>query len=165
MKVLKWVSVCLLSLVFLSGCFGKKPGSGLESGYLTDTPLPELRYDEFMEPTGPDSYLFNDIHFDYDSYEIRWEDRETLGAIVEWMKSNDAKRLLVEGHCDERGTNEYNLALGEQRALAARQYVVDQGINPYRIQTISYGEEKPVDPGHDDGAWRQNRRSHFLIAG
>ncbi len=164
MKILKWVSIYLLSLLVLSGCFGKKPG-GPDAGTFMDTPLPELRYDEFMEPTGPDAYLFKDAHFEYDSYEIRWEDRETLGSIVEWMKSNESKRLLVEGHCDERGTNEYNLALGEHRALAARQYIVDQGINPYRIQTISYGEEKPVDPGHDDGAWRQNRRAHFLIAG
>jgi peptidoglycan-associated lipoprotein len=81
------------------------------------------------------------------------------------MKNNPEKHVLTEGHCDERGSNEYNLALGEQRALGVRQFLTDQGIEASKVQTISYGEEKPLASGQDESAWKQTRRAHFLISG
>ncbi len=79
-----------------------------------------------------------------------------------WMDANRSKRVIVEGHCDERGTNEYNMALGERRASSAKEYIVSLGISPERIETISYGEEKPFAQGSTEEAWAQNRRAHFV---
>lgn len=158
---LKLISVlCLFSVLLTSGCSWR----GKKAKYGTDVPLDDFPLSSFYEPTGSDTYVFRDIHFDYDSYNIKMEDQGVLLSIVDWTKTNADAHVLVEGHCDERGSNEYNLALGEQRALAVRQFFVDHGVNAFRVQTISYGEERPVDPGHDEGAWRQNRRAHFLIA-
>ena len=81
------------------------------------------------------------------------------------MNQNSSVRSQIEGHCDERGTNEYNLALGERRANAAKQYLTTAGISAGRLSTISYGEERPLDPGHTEAAWARNRRAHFVITG
>jgi peptidoglycan-associated lipoprotein len=103
-----------------------------------------------------------DVHFDFDRYDIRPADARTLDANAGWLKKNDGL-ILIEGHCDERGTNEYNLALGERRAQAAMNYLVAQGVSAARISTISYGKERPVCAGHDEGCWARNRRAHFLV--
>ena len=97
-----------------------------------------------------------DIHFDFDKYDIRGGDAKILDANAAWLKSND-NLVLIEGHCDERGTNEYNLALGERRANAVKQYLVAQGVPAQRINTISYGKERPEVVGSDEGAWARNR--------
>jgi len=104
-----------------------------------------------------------DIHFDFDKYNLRPDAREILkkGAPA-YLKYRDYK-LVVEGHCDERGTAEYNLALGEKRATEAAKYLADLGIDKARIKTISYGKEMPLDKGHDEAAWAKNRRAHFVI--
>jgi peptidoglycan-associated lipoprotein len=112
----------------------------------------------------PGSSIFDDIHFDFDSYEILSLDAGTLQEISIWLTEHEDIRVMVEGHCDERGTNEYNMALGEQRALAARRYLVHLGIASSRLGTISYGEESPFDPRSTEDAWAKNRRAHFVIS-
>ena len=116
----------------------------------------------FVEPA--DKVTFVEIFFDYDSSNIRENAKSTLANISKWMNDNASKHLLIEGHCDERGTKEYNLALGEQRALSVRRYLTGLGIEPKNLHTISYGEERPAAKGHDETSWGKNRRAHFLIS-
>jgi peptidoglycan-associated lipoprotein len=104
-----------------------------------------------------------DVHFEYDKYDIRPEDAKTLDANASWLKSNAENLVLIEGHCDERGTNEYNLALGERRAKATMNYLVSQGVQANRITIISYGEERPLCNEKTDSCWAKNRRAHFLV--
>ena len=113
---------------------------------------------------GKEEKALNDIHFDLDRYDIKAEDATILQKDYSWIKANNPKGLIVvEGNCDERGTVEYNLALGERRAKAAEQYLVSLGLDKGRMKTISYGKSKPVDPGHDEAAWAKNRRDHFVV--
>jgi peptidoglycan-associated lipoprotein len=104
-----------------------------------------------------------DIHFDFDKYVIRPRDAEVLQANARWLRANQNALLLIEGHCDERGTEEYNLALGERRAKAATDYLVAQGIAASRVTTISYGKERPQCTEHSEACWAKNRRAHFLV--
>ena len=110
------------------------------------------------------SKVFADINFEFDQYRVLDRDVPTLEGVAAWLRENPDARVLIEGHCDERGTNEYNMALGEQRALAARRYLVGLGIDSGRLTTISYGEERPVALGGTEDAWSQNRRGHFAVA-
>src|SRR6266566_1804747 len=103
------------------------------------------------------------IHFDYDKAIIRGGDAAVLDQKVAILQANPALRIRISGHCDERGSDEYNLALGNRRATAAKQYVVSHGIDGSRIETVSYGEERPLAQGHDEEAWAQNRRDEFEI--
>ena len=103
------------------------------------------------------------VFFNYDEAEILPQARSVLQRNSDWMQKWPSTRISVEGHCDERGTPEYNLALGERRALAARDYLVSLGISSERLRTVSYGKEFPFDPGHDEEAWQRNRRAHFVI--
>jgi len=103
-----------------------------------------------------------DVFFDFDKYDIRPSDAKMLDTNAAWLKSND-NLVLIEGHCDERGTNEYNLALGERRAKAAMNYLVAQGVQASRITIISYGKERPTCTEHSESCWAQNRRAHFLV--
>ena len=102
-----------------------------------------------------------DIHFDFDKYDIRPGDAKILDGNAGWLKGNN-DLVLIEGHCDERGTNEYNLALGERRAKATMNYLVSQGVQAARITIISYGEERPLCTEHNEACWARNRRAHFL---
>ena len=104
-----------------------------------------------------------EVYFDFDKYDIRPEDAKTLDANATWLKSNGDNLVLIEGHCDERGTNEYNLALGERRAKATMNYLVSQGIQANRITIISYGEERPVCTEKTEACWAKNRRANFLV--
>jgi peptidoglycan-associated lipoprotein len=128
-----------------------------------DVPLESTPRKEFLDPTPAERDKLRTIYFDYDKSDIRPEYRVILEGIAQWMKDNPARNLLTEGHCDERGTNEYNLALGERRALSVRRYLIGLGVHPDRLHTISYGEEKPADPGHTEEAWARNRRAEFKI--
>jgi len=110
-----------------------------------------------------ESRLLKDIYFDFDKYDIRSEDTEILKENAALLMNYPKVKIQVEGHCDERGTNEYNLALGERRANAAKKYLLSLGISTDRISSISYGEEKPLDAGHNEAAWFKNRRGHFVI--
>ena len=103
-----------------------------------------------------------DVFFDFDKYDIRAADAKLLDTNAAWLKTND-NLVLIEGHCDERGTNEYNLALGERRAKAAMNYLVAQGVQASRITIISYGKERPTCTEHSESCWAQNRRAHFLV--
>jgi peptidoglycan-associated lipoprotein len=103
------------------------------------------------------------IYFDFDKYDIRPGDAKTLDGDAAWLKTKADNLVLIEGHCDERGTNEYNLALGERRAKATRDYLVSAGIDGSRITVISYGEERPACSDRTESCWAQNRRAHFLV--
>ena len=108
--------------------------------------------------------VYEDILFDYDRSLIKSEAIPILKLITEDMRKNSRRYLLVEGHCDEKGTNEYNLALGERRALSIREFLINLGVDSDRIIPITYGEEEPFDPRHSDEAWARNRRAHFKIS-
>ena len=112
-----------------------------------------------------DASLFknNTILFDFDSAVIKDKQRSKIEAVAAFLKTTTSNKLLVEGHCDERGTEEYNRALGERRALAVREYLVRLGIQGSRIRTISYGFDRPVDNGHNEAAWTKNRRGEFIV--
>jgi peptidoglycan-associated lipoprotein len=103
------------------------------------------------------------IYFDFDKSDLRADARSTLDAKLPILRANPAVRIRIEGNCDERGSATYNMALGERRAAAAKRYLTDYGIDPGRIEIISYGSERPVAPGHDEAAWAQNRRDDFVI--
>lgn len=103
------------------------------------------------------------VFFALDSYELSAEARTQLQGAASALKQNGTWQVTVEGHCDERGTAEYNLSLGERRALAAKTYLVSLGVAADRLRTVSYGREFPFDPGHDEAAWAKNRRAHFVI--
>jgi peptidoglycan-associated lipoprotein len=112
-----------------------------------------------------ESSLLKDVYFDFDKYDIRPADASILKENAALLKKYTNVKIQIEGHCDERGTNEYNLALGERRANSAKNYLMTLGVSPGRISTISYGEEKPLDPGHSEEAWTKNRRAHTIITG
>jgi len=103
-----------------------------------------------------------DVFFDFDKHAIRPDAARTLDANIDWLKANASALVLIEGHCDERGTNAYNLALGERRASATLDYLVARGVAATRVTVISYGEERPVCTAHNEACWAQNRRAHFL---
>ncbi len=103
------------------------------------------------------------VFFDFDKYNIRADQRGTVEALAAWLDTNPSVTLSIEGHCDERGTREYNLALGERRANSVRDYLVALGINPGRLSTVSYGEERPAVLGSNESAWAQNRRGVFVV--
>jgi peptidoglycan-associated lipoprotein len=110
-----------------------------------------------------ESSLLKPIFFDFDKYDIRLADAEILKGNSALLKKFPNMKIQIEGHCDERGTNEYNLALGERRANSTKKYLTSLGITADRVSTISYGEEKPMDPTHNEEAWTKNRRANFLI--
>lgn len=111
----------------------------------------------------PASSPLKDVFFEFDKYDLRTDARETLKANAEWLKRNSAVRIEIEGHCDDRGTNEYNLALGAKRAQAAKEYLATLGISGERLSTISYGAEIPVCKEQNESCWAQNRRDRFVI--
>ncbi len=135
---------------------GTAPSGGAGTQSPTSTARPAIR--DFAA----DSNL-GDIFFDFDKYDIRQTDTRTLDGNAQWLKSNPNHLVLIEGHCDERGTNEYNLALGERRAKSTMNYLVSQGVQANRITVISYGEERPSCTEKTEQCWAKNRRAHFLV--
>lgn len=109
------------------------------------------------------SGLIKDIYFDFDSYKLKSEDFAGLKDLSSWLKANKRSNITVEGHCDERGSIEYNMALGQKRAEAVREYLLTTGVEQSRVKTISYGKETPLDGGHTEEAWAKNRRAHMKI--
>ncbi|MBL7076509.1 MAG: OmpA family protein [Kiritimatiellae bacterium] len=106
---------------------------------------------------------FDPVGFRYDSYQIDGAEVGKLNRVADYLRGEGGVNLVVEGHCDERGSREYNMSLGEHRALAVRAYLIGLGVDSARIQTRSYGEEKPIDMGHNDAAWTRNRRGEFAL--
>ena len=143
----------------------QSPGEG-QRGATGESTTGQSSLDQLREgkPTvTPASSPLKDIYFSFDRYDLESEARETLKANADWLKRNSAARVEIEGHCDERGTNEYNLALGAKRAQAAKDYLITLGISTERLSTISYGEEIPVCKEHNESCWQQNRRARFVI--
>ena len=103
------------------------------------------------------------VYFDFDSSVIKASEKPKAAAVADYLKANKGKAVRVEGNCDERGTEEYNRALGDRRAQALREELIRLGIGPTEVDTISFGKDKPEDPGHDESAWRKNRRDEFVV--
>ena len=103
------------------------------------------------------------VYFDYDKSDLSDGTRAALQSNADWLKANPKRAIAIEGHCDERGTVEYNLALGQRRAASVKDYLVTLGVAADRLRTVSYGKERPADPGHDESAWSKNRRAEFRI--
>jgi peptidoglycan-associated lipoprotein len=106
---------------------------------------------------------FDDVRFDFDKSELTEDGRRTSQAVADYLKKHPTAKMQIEGHCDERGTAEYNLALGERRATTVMTYLVSLGVPKAALSTVSFGKEKPLDPGHNEGAWAKNRRAHFVL--
>jgi peptidoglycan-associated lipoprotein len=119
-------------------------------------------------PSGMDATTeggpLEDIYFQFDQYELSEEAKAVLARHAAWLQARPAVKVMVEGHCDERGTVEYNLALGDKRARAARDYLAGLGVTEARLSAISLGKERPKDMGHDEAAWSRNRRAHFAVS-
>ena len=168
----QWTTVAVLglaTLVALSGCKPKKSTTGLgpndgtigggTNGLLTGLDMPGGRPPGgTLETAGQ----FIPVYFEYDSAQVPSAERTKIEAVAEVMKHSSAGGVIVEGHCDERGSREYNLALGERRAKAVRDYLASLGVEGGRIQTKSFGKEKPVALGHDEESWAKNRRAEFV---
>jgi len=159
------VLATILSLVAVAGCGGKKaveptpetaPAAPVEEPAETPVETPT------EAPADVSPISLSDVFFDFDKYSLTSEAKSTLEANAREMKRVGEANITIEGHCDERGTKAYNLALGEKRAGAAKDYLVSLGVTASRITTISYGKERPFDPGHDESAWAKNRRGHFV---
>ena len=118
---------------------------------------------EGKSPVTPASSPLKDIYYGFDRYDLSGDARTVLRSNADWLKANPNARVEIEGHCDERGTNEYNLALGAKRAQAAREYLTTLGVAAGRLSTISYGEEIPVCKDQAENCWKQNRRARFVI--
>jgi outer membrane protein OmpA-like peptidoglycan-associated protein len=151
-------------LVLGTGCRTKKPKVATHDMLVPealegDVPLG----DRFEYGTRVTDVQFDNVHFAYDSYQIANPEVPKVERVAEYMKSNKGVRLVCEGHCDERGSTEYNMSLGEHRSLAVRAYLVGLGIDGGRIQTRSFGEEQPLDSGHTEAAWQINRRVEFAL--
>lgn len=123
----------------------------------------ELKADSERMQSTREMFENEDVFFEFDSASLSVEAQEILRAKFEWLRDNPGARVTIEGHCDERGTNEYNLALGDRRAYTAKTFLTDLGIDDARLATISYGEEQPIDPRASEEAWAKNRRAHFVI--
>ena len=142
------------------------PPPPVEQPVVTPPPPPDTTGQaarELQARMDADRARIQTVYFDYDKSDIRADQRDKVKTNADIFRTWTNWQVNIEGHCDERGTNEYNLALGERRATAAKQALVAEGIAGTRITTISYGEERPVDPGHDEAAWAHNRRAEYKV--
>lgn len=166
MRRLSWlVLVCLAGLALACSQqpapTPEPPPQKQEPEWTPEKPGPE-------KPKGDADYwnaqgVLRRIHFDFDRSDIRADQVPVLEANARWVNDHPQFRLLIEGHCDERDTEEYNLALGERRASATRDYMIRLGVDASRITIVSYGEERPMNSGHNESAWSQNRRAEFTL--
>lgn len=173
--------VCLVLVGLVAGCASKPAAKMADSAPKTETPASRTsvagsdrefapateataaeRLPDDIQEINRRGYL-KDSFFDFDSYAVRPDQREVLARDAAWLKRWGTVKFRIEGHCDERGTAQYNLALGEKRASEDLEYLKSLGIDSSRIELVSYGKERPFDSGHDEGAWSQNRRDHLLV--
>jgi peptidoglycan-associated lipoprotein len=169
---------CLLVIAFFASCRKKVEETPPPPPQVKEQPQVEkVETPPVQEPELTEAEIFarktleelnaeipmNMIHFDYDKYFVRDNAKPVLEQNAAWMKKWTGVKILIEGHCDERGTEEYNLSLGEKRAKSTLDYLVSLGISPNRIRIISYGKSQPIDSGHNDAAWERNRRAQFTI--
>lgn len=148
MRSLQFLAVGIIALV-MTGCTCRTNATGPGEG-------PNV-------PAATEGGPLKDINFGFDSYKIEGAAKGILQANAEWLKANPTQKTQIEGHCDERGTNEYNQVLGANRARATMEYLRTLGIESSRMSTVSYGEELPLDPRHNEEAWAKNRRAHFNL--
>jgi len=152
------------SMTLLGGCKSKNDNTWVDTGVVGDPigmDIPLGSYEGL--PTEGNRNLFPPVFFAYDSSQVNPEEATKCEQVANHLRSGKGNGVIVEGHADERGSREYNLALGERRALAVRDYLISLGVDPAVIQTKSYGEEMPDNLGHDEAAWRMNRRAVFAI--
>lgn len=151
----------------LPGCSSKKAGTGEGDGALSEADLAsrDARFGEGNIPTAETGGPFRTVHFGYDSSSIDDVARQDIEFNAQVLQNNPSVRVTLEGHCDERGTAQYNLALGDRRSQSVADILLSYGIPRNRLNTISYGAEVPVDPGHSEEAWAKNRRVYFGIEG
>ena len=164
--LLALLAIALISLGF--GCGGKKPPIEPEAIDTSTTIEPTKPADvDTTTPVKPKETLkesqFSTVYFDFDKFNLRGDAKAALDVTFDLLKNFPDVIIKIEGHCDERGTVEYNLSLGEKRARAAKDYLVGLGINAARVSVISYGKERPIDPRHNEDAWGKNRRDEFRI--
>ncbi len=163
-----FVFALIALLVLALGACSKKPTTEVQTApeqtQVTEQPA-EAPVEEVaetpQEETAMKMPVLNDVFFEFDKSRLTDEAKQVLADNARQLQDATAAMITIEGHCDERGTNAYNLALGEKRANSAREYLVSLGVAAGRITTISYGEERPFNTGHDESAWSQNRRAHF----
>jgi peptidoglycan-associated lipoprotein len=160
------VLAAILSLVAVAGCGGKKAVEPTPTDTGSSTPIEEPQETPIEETSTGNTDMspisLGDVFYDFDQYNLTSESKGTLEANARELKRVGDATITIEGHCDERGTKAYNLALGDKRANAAKDYLVSLGVTASRITTISYGKERPFDTGHDESAWAKNRRAHFV---
>lgn len=172
----KVLSVALLTsalLLGLGGCAKKSPQTAGSFDPSSRAAAPGTDLAAYQDGTGRDvgtselggTALLGAVYFDFDRYELRPEARQQLAKNAEYLLDNPQVQVTIEGHCDERGTNAYNLALGGLRAGAAKQYLMSLGVDGSRLETVTYGEERPTCTESNEGCWRLNRRAHFMAAG
>ena len=153
------------------GTQGRPLGGDGTTGASTGTPIDPSKSGEVIsrfDPNLPENAEIlkeETVYYDLDRSTVKASERPKLDRVATYMKNNTTVLLRVEGNCDERGTEDYNRSLGERRALSAREYLVNAGIAPDRITTVTYGEDKPADTGHDEAAWAKNRRADFVVLG
>ena len=131
--------------------------------HVSEQDLALIQPEEGISKYKEEKVIFDDIYFDYDQYDIGADAESTIQDMASWLLKNMSSNVIIEGHCDDRGTNEYNLALGDRRAKAVRDYLTALGIAANRIETLSYGEEQPVCTEASEACWAKNRRAHFIM--
>ncbi|HEX7416155.1 MAG TPA: peptidoglycan-associated lipoprotein Pal [Smithellaceae bacterium] len=160
-------AVLVFGLAIFTGCAEKKTvvtdGSAQEQKVAAAQTADTTKEQPAKVQAAETAVAVNDINFDFDKSNIRPDAREILKTDADVFLKNSASNIVIEGHCDERGTTEYNMALGQRRAQETKKYLVNLGIKESRMKTISYGEERPLDPGHNEDAWARNRRAHFAV--
>ena len=189
MKTSRHAAVLVAALVLVAGCGRKRtPAVATDPGRTTSAPRPAptptpfpdepvdmgpdlqpladeaARAEDFSvsDPSGEGGPL-EDVHFEYDQARLSDQARAIIERHALWLQNHRAAKVVIEGHCDERGTVDYNLALGEQRARAVRDYLTSLGVAGDRVTTVSYGKERPLDPASHEAAWAKNRRAHFVV--
>jgi peptidoglycan-associated lipoprotein len=160
-------AVLVFGLAIFTGCAEKKTvvtdGSAQEQKVAAEQTADTTKEQPAKVRAAETAVTVSDINFDFDKSSIRPDAREILKTNADVFLKNSASAIVIEGYCDERGTAEYNMALGQKRAQEAKKYLVNLGIKESKMKTISYGDERPLDPGHDEEAWAKNRRAHFVV--
>ena len=156
-----------LALIATAGCTKKRPDTILAPGDGPTQVIDDGRSgDDIAGPLNEQfkrAIISNTVHFAFDQFDIDAEARDILDSQAAWLVAHPEARVTIEGHCDERGTREYNLALGDRRANATKNYLASRGVSPSRITTISYGKERPIALGSDEASWAQNRRAVTIV--
>ena len=168
--------IVVLALMVTAGCSSQSAVTSSETQSQAPSPKPSAPASvpvapEISQPAAPSGYGFDqwqkgplgDVFFPFDSTVLGAEAQQQLNKDAEWLQSNSANNVRIEGHCDNRGTSEYNLALGERRAKTSREYLIRMGVASSRLEAVSFGEERPFETGNSEEAWSKNRRAHFVI--